>query len=441
MLRRLFVLLGNWLLARPPVLVVAPAVPEPHLPQDEALARSQRSPQPKPALSDPRRAMARVIAAFDSAHPVRQRKDLHGRDDKLEALFEAVLLNRQHAIIHGARGSGKTSLAQVFGDYADQQSAVVIYAACEASATFAELLRPYFAFLPDSCVPFSEKANFEQNRQALSGAFGPREVVDFLSRLSPERQIILIFDEFDRVEDSQVDQQVATLMKLLSDAQVPVQLLVVGIAHTLDDLISCHPSLRRHLMSIPIGRISQGNVIDLIDSGAARAGIAFDEAVKTQIVTLACGSPYHAQLFCYVAAIEATKSGSNTVDIDILQKGLRRACEAWGMLNQDDHDRFLALAGATAADAARGELAAREAAGKDSLSPDEATAELLGDALVPSGSAGRFVFRDSTAPQFLLAMVALERGRASAGARTGKATDVSDSDDGELPPLPLSIAV
>jgi len=439
MLRRFIIWFGNWLLGTPADSVGATVVPELAPPHVETATRPQRAPDATPAPPDPRRQMARIIAAFDSVHPVRQRRDLHGRDDKLEALFEAVLFNRQHAIIHGARGSGKTSLAQVFGDYADQQSAVVIYAACEASASFADLLRPYFDFLPDSCVPFSETANFEQNRQALSGAFGPREVVDFLSRLSPERQIIMIFDEFDRVQNAEVDQQVATLMKLLSDAQVPVQLLVVGIAHTLDDLIGCHPSLRRHLMSIPIGRISQRNVIDLINSGATRARIAFDDAVKTQIVTLACGSPYHAQLFCYVSAIEAAKSGADTVDLAVLQKGLRRACEAWGMLNQDDHDRFVALAAASPADAARAELAAREAASKDCLLPDEATAALLGDALVPGGSAGKFVFRDSTAPQFLLAMVALERARTNTAADGG--TDASDPGEAELSPLPLPIAV
>jgi hypothetical protein len=439
MLRRFIIWFGNWLLGTPADSVGAAVVPELAPLRAETPVRPQRSPDASAAPPDPRTAMTRIIAAFDSAHPVRQRKDLHGRDDKLEALFEAVLFNRQHAIIHGARGSGKTSLAQVFGDYADQRSAVVIYAACEASASFVDLLRPYFTFLPDSCVPFSEKANFERNREALSGAFGPREVVDFLSRLSAERQVIMIFDEFDRVQNSDVDQQIATLMKLLSDAQVPVQLLIVGIAHTLDDLINCHPSLRRHLMSIPIGRISQRDVIELIDSGAARARIAFDEAVKTQIVTLACGSPYHAQLFCYVAAIEATKAGSDTVDLAILRKGLERACEAWGMLNQDDHDRFLALATASAGDAARAELAAREAAGKDSLRPDAATAELLGDALVPGGGAGRSVFRDSTAPQFLLTMMALERARANA--KADGTSDGSDPDDGNLPSLPLSIAV
>jgi len=433
MLKTIIDWFGTWLLG---------ARPQPVGPPVQPVREHDRAPVPPPPPSPararpPRRNdISRIIAAFDCAHPVRQRKDLHGRQDKLDTLFDAVLFNRQHAIIHGARGSGKTSLAQVFGDYADQQSAVVIYVACEPTVSFAELMRPYFNFIPESCVPFSEKAHFERDKQALSGDFGPRELVDFLSRLSPERQIIMILDEFDRVENPLIDRQVATLMKLLSDAQAPVQLLIVGIAHTLDDLIDCHPSLRRHLVPIPIGRISQRDVMKLIEAGSEIARIRFDEVVKARIVALACGSPYHAQLFCYVSAIEAVKHNTDTVDLDIFHLGLRRACQAWGTLNERDYEHFATLVGGSAADVARVELAAREAAARDELSPDAATTQLLGDALAPIGET-RAMFRDSTAPQFLLAMIALERVRASGDATV--AAPSSEVDDRDDPPLSIAV--
>jgi len=107
MLRRFIVWLSDWLLGRPSDSVGPVALPEQGPPCVEPPARPPRSRDVPP---DPRTAMLRIITAFDSAHPVRQRKDLHGRDDKLELLFEAVLFNRQHAIIHGARGSCTTRL-------------------------------------------------------------------------------------------------------------------------------------------------------------------------------------------------------------------------------------------------------------------------------------------------------------------------------------------
>ena len=354
---------------------------------------------------------ARIIEAFDSAHPVRQRQDLHGRDDKLDTLFEAVLFSRQHAIIHGARGSGKTSLAQVFGDYADQQGAVVIYTACESTTSFAELIRSYLMFIPESAVPFAEKALFARERAALPADFGPREVVDLLSRLAPDSQTILILDEYDRVESDVVNGQVATLMKLLSDARVPVQVLLVGIARTLDELIRCHPSLRRHLVPIPIGRISRDDTVRLIDRGAARAGIRFDDDAKAEIAAISCGSPYHVQLFCYVAAIEAARAGRAEVDRATTRSGMARAFGVWALLNPDDAALFEAMIADPALPTATVLDVAREAAVHDCFQGDEAVAGLFGAAVRPDGkAAARWHFRDGAAPQFLLAKFAAEHG-------------------------------
>ncbi|WP_174296489.1 ATP-binding protein [Sphingomonas bacterium] len=347
---------------------------------------------------------ARIVAAFDSAHPVQERERLHGRDDMLDMLFEAVLFNRQHAIVYGARGSGKTSLARIFGDYADQQGAIVIYTACESTSSFAELLRPYLSFIPSSCIPFASQASFEAERQKLPDEFGPRIAVDLLSRLDPDVQVILILDEFDRVDDEKVHAQVATLMKLLSDARLPIQLLIVGIAGTLDDLIGSHPSLRRHLLPISIGRISPNDTRTLIETGAQRAGVTFDEGSIQEIARISCGSPYHVQLFCYVAAVEAVRQDRDTIDFELARRGAVRAFDTWATLNPNDAALFRALADASPDQLEAVQAAAREAAGHDTVSAEGVGVGLLAPALRPDGRSGRLCFIDSAAPQFLLAI-------------------------------------
>ena len=401
--------LWQWLVASPnnerhygPV--IAPVEPGP----DDVPARTESAAIPLAGRLVNRSETVRIMDAFDSAHPVRQRKNLHGRDDKLEALFDAVLFNRQHAVIHGARGSGKTSLAQVFGDYADQQGAVVIYAACEVTTSFAELIRPYLAFIPASSVSLKDKADFDRDMKLLEGDFGARAIVDLFSYLSTDRQIILIFDEFDRAENAAVIEQVATLIKLLSDARSPVQLLVVGIGRTLDDLIRSHPSLRRHLVPIPIGRISQGDMLALIDAGAARAGVTFDAACRTTITSISCGSPYHLQLFCYVAAIEATRRSTYNVDTAILQAGMARAFDTWAMVNGPDAALFRALESTGPKLRKDLELCAREAAVTDCVNANGEMQAVLGSALRQDEShPDRFYFRDGAAPQFLLAILSI----------------------------------
>ncbi|MDH7639188.1 ATP-binding protein [Sphingomonas oryzagri] len=358
---------------------------------------------------------SRIVEAFDSAHPVRHRENLHGRDDKLESLCDAVLFGRQHAIIHGARGSGKTSLSQVFGDCADQQGAIVLYTACEAQASFADLIGAYIPFLPDSCVPLQDKATFRTERDNLPKDIGPRAIVDFLSCLAPDCQIILILDEFDRVTDPEVNDQVATLMKLLSDARSPVQFLLVGIARTVDEIIVAHPSLRRHLVPIPIGRISSQDTFALIEKGAARAGVQFSEDSRAEITAISCGSPYHAQLFCYVAALEAVRRKCDTIDLELTRIGMRRAFDTWSKLNPDDAALFGTLASGSDEQVEAVRAAALEAATHDCLAEDGPGVRLLGPALLQDHEAGRFYFRDSAAPQLLLAMLASGAGRADDG--------------------------
>ncbi|WP_165799589.1 ATP-binding protein [Sphingomonas oleivorans] len=372
-------------------------------------------PLPKPGTAaDPRRSA--VLSAFNATRPVDRRKDLHGRDDKLELLFDAVLDRDHHAVIHGARGSGKTSLVRVFSDYADQCGAVMVYMACEERSSFAELLRPYLKFIPPSCVPMGEEQAFQDEVAALEEDFGPRALVQLLSRLH-DCQLILILDEFDRVTNRAVQSEVATFMKLLSDALVPVQLAIVGIARSVTDVISCHPSLRRHLSAIPIGRIAAEDVRTLIDQGAQSCGLAFDEDSRSLISSLSCGSPYHIRLFCNYAGLKAVKSDAQGVDATIAIAGILDATDNWARLNEEDHSLFIRLVRADqpvrdalaavarmaaqedAIDIARLERQAGEAAG-DAL-------HLLADALMPDGGEeGRLTFKDSIAPQFLLVLLA-----------------------------------
>jgi hypothetical protein len=196
------------------------------------------------------------------------------------------------------------------------------------------------------------------------------------------------------------------LMKLLSDTRAPVQMLLVGIARTIDELIVCHPSLRRHLVPIPIGRISRDDVEKLIDTGARRAGLTFTEESRNEIATIACGSPYHVQLFCYVAAIDAFRREERVVDLTFARAGIQRAFDVWAMLNTQDAELFREVASRDRADIEAAAIAAREAAERDTLQADMPGATLLAPALCTDGTRrDRLYFRDGTAPQFLLALL------------------------------------
>ncbi|WP_242154746.1 ATP-binding protein [Sphingomonas sp. BAUL-RG-20F-R05-02] len=349
----------------------------------------------------------KVAQTFDSAHPVRSRSELFGRALELDAMLSATVDFGQHVIIHGARGSGKTSLVRVFGDHADGQGAVVIYMACEPDVSFAALARPYLQALPTTALVPQERAHFQSALAALPETFGPRAFVELVAeRVSGP--VILIFDEFDRITDTRVKAEMAVAMKLLSDALANVLFVLVGIAHSVSDVIDCHPSLRRHMRVVSLGRIEADSVKELIDAGEATTGLVFKEEARVIIGRASCGSPFHVRMFCHHAAIAALMRGSSSVSGSDARRGLRSAIEQWAAMNREDAQYFLRLV-ESGVRLPEIEEVAHAAALVDKI-PDEneSARALLGDTIVvEENGAQTFVFRDSVAPQFLIAYVIL----------------------------------
>jgi hypothetical protein len=93
-----------------------------------------------------------IYNAFSTAMPVTDRHGLAGRNSELEKLVEAIVVQRKHAVIFGTRGSGKTSLARVFGDLADEAGCVALYGSASGDADFDSLFRPFLSELPMSAA-------------------------------------------------------------------------------------------------------------------------------------------------------------------------------------------------------------------------------------------------------------------------------------------------
>lgn len=369
---------------------------------------------PRRSAADDRAALTQ---AFDPAHPVARRRELWGRDEQLDQMSDGVLYQRKHAIVHGARGSGKTSLVRVFADQADRQGAVLIYLACDAHTDFAGLMRPFIRFVPSANIPSGRERAFRMQADALGPDFGPRALVSLLVELAP-KPIIFILDEFDRITDRGVQDAVATTMKLLSDAKAPVQLLVVGIAQSVTELIEHHPSLRRHMIAVLVRQIADADITKLIEDGGQRARLVFDPEANAAIVQAACGSPYHARLFAYHSGLLALSRGGGRVTRAIALAGLARAADEWGGMNETDHSLFARVADSAATSRLSLMELAMLAAREQWVSPArfDQSGDAVLDALAPAleGSAAKVRFRDSLAPQFLIAMLLVDEGKVTA---------------------------
>ena len=372
------------------------------------------------------RTRAIVSRLFGASQPVDNRKEMCGRTEELKQLTSIICDNGLHGLIFGPRGSGKTSLSRVFGDYADERGMIVIYNSCAGGATFSDLLTPYLDDL-DSASFGLDRQKFQAQLTELRRDINPRTLAGFLSGVKKD-DVLFILDEFDRIESISVKAQMAILVKLLADTRSAVRLLFVGISDDVDDLIGSHASVRRHLTAIAVQPLADEQVDSFIRRTGGNAGMDFTDNARRMLCWLVRGSPYHMRLFSLNAALSALDAHEREVDEDKVADGLKTAYQSWRMMNMRDADLFFSLvrddqltptvleifAGVAARHIEFDRAVLTEAmAGKD-VPP--AMLDTALDRLSPalkrqSPQNDRLAFEDVLAPQFLLAASVIARSR------------------------------
>ena len=135
--------------------------------------------------------------------------------------------------VNGSRGVGKTSLANVISHFLQPFTSETIISArvnCYRDTTYRQIWEYLFRE-----VGLPTKDEFS--------SFTLDDVFNTL-RQDESRKLMLIVDEFDRIEDPDVDALFADTIKALSDFSLDTTLILVGVADDVDDLITEHESIR-----------------------------------------------------------------------------------------------------------------------------------------------------------------------------------------------------
>jgi Cdc6-like AAA superfamily ATPase len=271
----------------------------------------------------------RVSSVFRAGTPIDRQPLFAGRLDQLNDVLNAALQPGRTVILFGERGVGKTSIARVVLEIISTSKAYGRFNCgtinCEETDNFDSLWRKIFRELTlitestvlgfkgqalQSDVPFE---SWVPNRELNSD-----DVRQTLGKISDHSLIIV--DDFEKLTDRWARALLADTIKNLSEHPVNLALILVGVAHSIEELIPDHHSIERALLQVRVPRMSMSELIQIINTGLHAANLTAVDCVIVRIARLAHGLPHYAHSIGLYSAFKAIESGRKVVTAqDVLE--------------------------------------------------------------------------------------------------------------------------
>lgn len=262
---------------------------------------------------------ARLNLAFSPSQPIADLRRFAGRAGLIEKVISAIEDRRMHLIIHGDRGIGKTSILHVTSVLAREARYLVRYVSCSEDSDFDETFRGVAAGIPLLFHEEYDPTSPETERGAtLSDVLGDRQltpagVSEAFAKLTGTR-VLVILDEYDRASSPQFRLSIAELIKNLSDRSARAQLVLGGVAANLNELVEHIPSIRRNVLGIAVGAMSDGELSEIVDNAEAIGGLRFSKDAEKLLITASSGSPFVANLLGQQSARRALSRLTSDVE-------------------------------------------------------------------------------------------------------------------------------
>lgn len=244
---------------------------------------------------------------FDGA-PIDEEDLFAGRLNEIHRMLSAVMSKSSHVVLFGERGVGKTSLTNIFWKRFNTQLQSFIVARVQANPTdtFHSI---WFRALDEMKAAAEAKGRPEYTPFEVDGgtAITPTTVRRAFARINPNALPIVIIDEFNEIDDNDAQLLTANLIKELYDYAVPTTIIIVGVAEDISQLIEDHKSIDRAVIQIPLHRMSDSELKEIITSRTSKTVMKFDGDAVWTIITLSRGLPFFTQTLSKHAAMHAIK--------------------------------------------------------------------------------------------------------------------------------------
>lgn len=271
--------------------------------------------------------IAKINAAFTPSTPINSLALFSGRQEQMQRLIGACFQPGQHVILYGERGVGKTSLARIIIEALAQANFTTLKSGtvnCDGTDDFSSIwhkaLKEILVKFPKTTPPpigfqpvlGNEELIEECLDDLLPEIVKPDDVRQVFGAL--KTQAVIVIDELDRLEDKASKTLLADTIKTMSDHVVPVTIILIGVAPSVNELIAEHHSIDRALVQIHTPRMSSMELLEIITKGEQRTGLSFTREAREMIVGLSKGLPHYTHLLCLNASELTVHQTSKTVD-------------------------------------------------------------------------------------------------------------------------------
>ena len=278
-----------------------------------------------------------VGAVFTPGAPINERELFSGRLDQIGKILDTISQRGYHAVLYGERGVGKTSLSNVLSAFLRDtgKSFLLPRVNCDASDTFTSLWKKQFQ---DIIVTETKRGigfnagEIEVSKSVvddLPDTLTPDDVRRTLDQLSRGIILVPIFDEFDRIRDGAISTLMADTIKGLSDYSISATLILIGVADSVEELISEHQSIERALVQIPMPRMSSKETAQIVTNGLKRLNMTISKEALDEITSLSQGLPYVTHLLALHATRAALGRQLTEVRAPDVDAGMKLALDQW----------------------------------------------------------------------------------------------------------------
>jgi len=273
---------------------------------------------------------------FRPSTPVQVKEMFSGRTTQVLKICDAINEFGRHAVLYGEPGVGKTSCANmIFPNlYSTGHTLLIPQVNCMGNDTFGTIWKRVFEEIKlkiedsdEMLLPSTAEKIISDYTTPYGDAVTPEIVRRLLHNLAKEFLVVVVLDEFDKIEDPDARQAIAHFIKFLSDRNVAATIVLIGVADDVEQLIEDHRSVERCVSQIQIPRMSRDELELVVTKGLKQQKMKIANESLHEISRIARGLPPYAHLFGLHAGRAALRRKSLKIDPDDMLTAMETALE------------------------------------------------------------------------------------------------------------------